>query len=517
MTRVNWRDMQTEELGSVYESLLELIPLVHLEARAFAFAAGDAANRGNERKTTGSYYTPDSLVQLLLATTLDPVLDAAESRNPSDPAAEILKLSIIDPACGSGHFLLAAARRSATRIARHRSQGAPSQEAFQHALREVVSNGIFGVDRNPMAIELCKVALWIEALEPGKPLSFLDARIRCGDSLIGVFDYAMLRGGLPDEAFDPLTGDDKAVAKAYKALNRKQRDGKMASGIFDELRAPASIGDGAAKVLAMTEDTLEEIEAKSRAWNRLLNGPDWRTTEEPPATCMWRPSCCPRSEMLPIPATPVVFRCRRPMRSGTPSAAAMSKLTCRRIASRRPRQTASSTGPWNSRPSWHGAASMRWWATRPGKSRSTLQDLEFFAVRDDEIATAAQSGQRPKQAAIKAPQDGRPWNNRRRDCLERVRIWLQACDPKRRAYIFSFKTGRFSTDGVPVKSTPTPCLPSTSARLARAPREPEPVRSIAPGRHGCGRCAPADSRGGRVLSCRRGSRRTAPPAPSSAI
>ena len=60
MTRVNWRDMQTEELGSVYESLLELIPVVHLEARAFAFAAGDTATRGNERKTTGSYYTPDS-------------------------------------------------------------------------------------------------------------------------------------------------------------------------------------------------------------------------------------------------------------------------------------------------------------------------------------------------------------------------------------------------------------------------------------------------------------------------
>ena len=232
MTRVNWRDMQTEELGSVYESLLELIPLVHLETRAFAFAVGDAANRGNERKTTGSYYTPDSLVQLLLTTTLDPVLDAAESRNPSDPAVEILKLSIIDPACGSGHFLLAAARRAAARIARHRSLGAPSQEAFQHALREVVSNCIFGTDRNPMAVELCKVALWIEALEPGKPLSFLDARIRCGDSLIGVFDYAMLRGGLPDEAFDPLTGDDKAVAKAYKAINKEATRWKVgASGI----------------------------------------------------------------------------------------------------------------------------------------------------------------------------------------------------------------------------------------------------------------------------------------------
>ena len=106
-----------------------------------------------------------------------------------------MKLSIIDPACGSGHFLLGAARRAAARIAKHRSPGAPSQDEFQHALREVVSHCIYGVDRNPMAVELCKVALWIEALEPGKPLTFLDSHIRCGDSLIGVFDYEMLAEG----------------------------------------------------------------------------------------------------------------------------------------------------------------------------------------------------------------------------------------------------------------------------------------------------------------------------------
>ena len=257
MTRVNWRDMQTEELGSVYESLLELIPVVRLETRSFAFGIGDAANRGNERKTTGSYYTPDSLVQLLLTTTLDPVLDAAESRNPSDPAAEILKLSIIDPACGSGHFLLASARLAAARIARIRSPETPSQEVFQQALREVVSHCVFGVDRNPMAVELCKVVLWIEALEPGKPLSFLDARIRCGDSLIGISDYGMLRAGLPDEAFDPLTGDNKAIAKAYKAINKHAARWKRAHrALIEDMRAPASISDGAARVLAMPEDTL---------------------------------------------------------------------------------------------------------------------------------------------------------------------------------------------------------------------------------------------------------------------
>ena len=131
-------------------------------------------------------------MKLLLDITLDPVLEAAEARNIEDPVTELLKLSIIDPACGSGHFLLGAARRVAGRIARHRMPGAISQEVFQHALREVVSNCIYGCDRNPMAIELCKVALWIESLEPGKPLSFLDSRIKCGDSLIGIFDYEML-------------------------------------------------------------------------------------------------------------------------------------------------------------------------------------------------------------------------------------------------------------------------------------------------------------------------------------
>ena len=240
LTRVNWRDMETEELGSVYESLLELTPRASADARTFEFAEGDET-RGNARKTSGSYYTPDALVKLLLDSTLEPVLDAAEARNTADPATEILKLSIIDPACGSGHFLLGAGRRAAARIANHRSPGAPSQEEFQHALREVVSHCIYGVDRNPMAVELCKVALWIEALEPGKPLTFLDSHIRCGDSLLGIFDYEMLRRGVPDEAYKPLTGDDKETAKAYSKFNKQQREGKGATGFL--ARACRHLGD----------------------------------------------------------------------------------------------------------------------------------------------------------------------------------------------------------------------------------------------------------------------------------
>ncbi len=143
--RINWRDMATEELGSVYESLLELVPIREQQGRVFAFAGG-AETKGNSRKVSGSYYTPDSLVQALLDTTLNPVLDKAEAEG---GAEAILALNVIDPACGSGHFLLGAARRMATRVAQLRDPDAPDYNA---AMRDVVRNCIHGVDRNPMAV-----------------------------------------------------------------------------------------------------------------------------------------------------------------------------------------------------------------------------------------------------------------------------------------------------------------------------------------------------------------------------
>jgi hypothetical protein len=102
---VNWRDMETEELGSVYESLLELTPRLTDDGRGFAFAEGGEA-QGHARKTSGSYYTPDSLVQALLDSALDPVLDRVEAEA-KEPAAALLSVTVLDPACGSGHFLLA--------------------------------------------------------------------------------------------------------------------------------------------------------------------------------------------------------------------------------------------------------------------------------------------------------------------------------------------------------------------------------------------------------------------------
>ncbi len=268
MVPVNWRAMETEELGSVYESLLELQPQLADDGRALVFASDVIEQKGNQRKTTGSYYTPDSLVQALLDTALDPVLDRTEAEA-EDPAEALLGLTVIDPACGSGHFLLAAARRIATRLARIRAEGTPSLADFRHALRDVARRCVHGVDRNPMAVELTKVALWIETVDPGRPLGFFDAQIRCGDALLGVFDLAVLERGIPDAAYKALTGDDKAVARHYAKKNKGERSERAHVEKGFRFGRQRDLMQAFAAMRAMPEDTLDQIAAKSKRLNAL--------------------------------------------------------------------------------------------------------------------------------------------------------------------------------------------------------------------------------------------------------
>lgn len=277
LTRVNWRDMETEELGSVYESLLELTPIANADTRTFTFAEGDET-RGNARKVSGSYYTPDSLVEALLDESLNPLIEETVAGKEDTAAIEaLLDLRIIDPACGSGHFLLAAARRLASRIARLSSPGTPSEADYRHWLREVARRSLFGVDRNPMAIELAKVALWIETVEPGRPLSFLDAHLRCGDSLLGVYDLKALEIGIPDDAYKPLTGDDRMAAAAWKKLNKqaRERDDKTIELAFSKVSG--ELAGTAQKIETLAEDDLESVEAKRKSFEALLHGQSyWR-------------------------------------------------------------------------------------------------------------------------------------------------------------------------------------------------------------------------------------------------
>ena len=266
---VNWRDMETEELGSVYESLLELTPRLITDGHGFEFAEGGEA-KGHARKTSGSYYTPDSLVQTLLDSTLNPVLNRVEAEA-DNPVEALLSVTVLDPACGSGHFLLAAARRIATRVARARTGGAASPADYRHALRDAARACIFGVDRNPMAVELCKVALWIEALDPGKPLTFLDNHIRCGDSLIGVFNINVLHDGIPDEALKQLPGDEKDASSYYRAKNSREKKERkkiesglgLAAGQTDLSRAFSALQE-------RPEESLEDVEAKRQTFDELI-------------------------------------------------------------------------------------------------------------------------------------------------------------------------------------------------------------------------------------------------------
>lgn len=261
-TRINWRDMKTEELGSVYESLLEIRPIL----RPNGDFELDSGARGNARKTSGSYYTPDRLVETLLDSALNPVLEHAEANGGADA---ILDLRIIDPACGSGHFLLGAARRMADRVAELRNPDAPDRQA---ALREVVGRCIHGVDRNPMAVELAKVALWIESVTPGQPLGFLDASIRCGDALLGIFDLKVLEYGIPDDAYKPLTGDDKATASGLKRTNRAERDAPLLRHAI----APEKLVQAFDRFHDMPEGSVTEVRAKASAYRDLRNSQDWQ-------------------------------------------------------------------------------------------------------------------------------------------------------------------------------------------------------------------------------------------------
>ncbi|WP_345047276.1 Eco57I restriction-modification methylase domain-containing protein [Streptomyces rameus] len=244
---VDHRHLDAGVLGSIYESLLEPEP-AYAADRGFELIEAV----GNARRSSGSYYTPAALVESLLESALDPVIEDAVRRGEaaaarsggSDPAGvivhELLSLTVCDPACGSGHFLVAAARRIAKRVAAVRERTPePTLDAVRHALHEVVARCLYGVDLNPMALELAKVSLWLEALEPGRPLGFLDGRLKHGNGLIGATPR-LLAGGVPTDAFRPVEGDDRKSAVELQRRNRAQHGGRygQSSGT-----APAA-GDG---------------------------------------------------------------------------------------------------------------------------------------------------------------------------------------------------------------------------------------------------------------------------------
>jgi hypothetical protein len=284
--RVNYAALNVEELGSVYESLLDFRPMVSKEPEGRQFELGV----GSERKTTGSYYTRPELVRELIQSALVPVIEnrlaeaekQAKGQSPeairNSKSKAILDISVCDPACGSGHFILEAARRLGKELARIRvGEDEPTPEQFHVAVRDVISHCIHGVDMNPLAVDLCKLALWLEGHWAGKPLSFLDHRIRCGNSLIGVVDRAILTKGIPDEAFNPVSGDDKKIAAAYKKRNKLERSLGQKRLEFEQV--PAEHSEEYAELfgirLDFPEDKPSDVKRKADLFEKARGGADW--------------------------------------------------------------------------------------------------------------------------------------------------------------------------------------------------------------------------------------------------
>jgi hypothetical protein len=274
--RVNYAALDVEELGSVYESLLEFHPALE------DLATGQprfALVFGSDRKTTGSYYTAPELVNQLVIGALDPVIAERlkEAPNAEAKVRALLALKVIDLACGSGHFLLAAARRIGKELARVRTtEEEPAPERVREAVRDVISHCIYGVDKNPLAVDLCRVALWIESHNAGKPLSFLDHRIRPGDSLVGIFDLATLAQPIPDAAYKPLVGDDKAIAREVAARNRDEARGNLQTQLG---LSPAEMLSRATarsrSVDSIPDESPADIHRKKQAYDEARRDPDW--------------------------------------------------------------------------------------------------------------------------------------------------------------------------------------------------------------------------------------------------
>jgi hypothetical protein len=301
---VDYKNLGSEELGSVYQGLLELHPRISADAGLFELDT----SAGNERKTSGSYYTPDSLVQCLLDSALEPVIEQklaeAKTKAEQSPRAAkvspsllseegqgrgevgnsalrtslsvltnsqlaekaILSLKICDMAVGSGHFILRAGHRIARHLARVRSgEEEPSPAVYRTALRDVIGRCLYGVDINPMSAELCRVSLWLEALEPGKPLSFLDHHIRCGNSLLGATPE-LISAGLPDDAFEAIEGDDKTACSNLKKLNRVQREGLRHLFIAEDTAIRERMYQAAAAIDEMSDSRPEDIRRKEAAF-----------------------------------------------------------------------------------------------------------------------------------------------------------------------------------------------------------------------------------------------------------
>jgi type I restriction-modification system DNA methylase subunit len=282
---VDYRDLEVRHLGSIYEGLLEYqlryaeedLAVVKEKGRERYVPAGEGhevavpagrvylvTDRG-ERKATGSYYTPDYIVKYIVAQTLQPLLDEtvvhwANRKNVTeeDLVNDILSLDVLDPAMGSGHFLVEATEyiaRYLVGLGLEATAGMGSEAELDYWKRRVVQACIYGVDLNPLAVELAKLSLWLATVSKDKPLSFLDHHLRCGNSLIGA------------------RVADLGVAPVVKKPRKAEEEPVEQLSLFDDSAFVGQMRTATRfmqDIEAMASDTVEGVKEQERAYQSVV-------------------------------------------------------------------------------------------------------------------------------------------------------------------------------------------------------------------------------------------------------
>jgi hypothetical protein len=224
--RYCYQNLGIVQLGSIFEGLLPLRPFVVPASSLDETPRCGLMRRLGLRKSTGSFYTPNAISAHLVKEALSPLVEGRSSE-------EILEISVLDPAMGSGAFLIQVLRFLARAYGEQRSResgepAAAGPAAMAENKRRIAENCIFGVDRMPLAVELAKVSIWLETAEAGKPLNFLDHRLRPGDSLVGA-SFSRDTDGfasfdeVPDEALRAWNLPPGMPRGELIRLNRRQR------------------------------------------------------------------------------------------------------------------------------------------------------------------------------------------------------------------------------------------------------------------------------------------------------
>ena len=446
---VAYATIGVEELGAVYESLLDYTPRIADAATTTdsgeTVAAGGLYLEQIGNRELGAYYTPSDLVDFALGISLDRLVeDRCKGLVGNDAEAAILDLRVIDPACGSGAFLVAVIDRLALALCDVRCDGQqPTEQQLARARRDVLQNCIYGIDVDPFAVELCKVALWIHCAARDMPLTFLDHRIQHGNSLIG-WPLNDIPDDIPVDAY-PTSGRnskaDEATRKICAGARARNREALRGQGdLFKGMAAKPDLRLDYPSLWSEEEKTPADVEKKADAYFEYLDSTAYRLWDA--AANLWTASFFWTADAGDDPPITTDYLTAREIATKYRDADLFDENVTKFLESD---QVHGASQIARSLMFFHWPLRFPEIAERGGFDFVTgnppwevfeLERREWFATRDTEIASAATT---PANALIAELDDGNP---------DLAREWRLASVAATRQAAFMRYSGRYAGAGV---------------------------------------------------------------------